>query len=45
VSFIWYAKSYLKRITRRLLEISGDENPGERRHNTTEEYSMIKKKN
>jgi hypothetical protein len=41
---IRYAKSYLKRITRRLLEITGDENPGDRTQNTTEEYRRIKKR-
>jgi hypothetical protein len=29
MSSILYTKNYLKRISRRLLEITGDENPGD----------------
>jgi hypothetical protein len=43
VSPIRYSKSYLTGITRILLEITGDENPGDRQ-NTTEEYRRIKKR-
>jgi hypothetical protein len=41
VSSIQYAKSYIKRITRRLLEITGDENPEDRSQNTAEEYRRM----
>jgi hypothetical protein len=44
VSSIRYAKSFLKRIARRLLVIAGDENPRDKRQNTTEEYRRINKR-
>jgi hypothetical protein len=44
VSSIQCDKSYLKRITTRLLEITRDENPRDKIQNMTEEYRRIKKR-